>query len=333
MVDKNQADGMDKKIKVGLVYGGKSCEHEVSIRSAKSISDHLDKNKYKVVEIFIDKKGNLASHADDIDVYFPIVHGTGGEDGRLQGYFETRNKAYVGADVLGSSLGFDKDVQKRLLRDAGIKSARFIVLRSPNEKLKTILKVFKFPLFVKPCNSGSSVGVTRVLGEYDLQKAILDAFKFDTKVIVEEFIDGREIEVSVLGNNNNQIASVVGEIVPQKKHTFYDYDAKYIDTKGARLIVLRNLDKKLESRIQKVALDAFTSLECYGMARVDMFLSAKNQIFVNEINTLPGFTSISMYPKLLEATGISYSNILDKLIDLAIEREFNKGKLKYDYFS
>lgn len=318
------------KIKIGLMYGGKSCEHEVSIRSAKSIKVNLDKNKYEIIDILVDKNGKFKEPASKVDVYFPIIHGTGGEDGKLQGYFEIKNIAYVGADVLGSAIGFDKDVQKRLLRDAGIKIANFVVLHEI-DNINKVLKKIKLPIFIKPSNSGSSVGVTKVESKNRLLSAAKDAFQFDTKIIVEECIIGREIEVSVIGGSN-PIASVIGEIIPQNKHKFYDYEAKYIDDKGAKLIIPSKLDIKLQNEIQNIAIKTFKILECYGLARVDMFLTNKNEIVVNEINTLPGFTSVSMYPKLLEASGFKYSEILDRLIELAIERKRQKDSLKYDYF-
>ena len=261
------------KLNIGLVYGGRSCEHEVSVRSADSIRQNFDKNKYKIIDIFVDKNGKFKKPTSIIDVYFPIIHGTGGEDGKLQGYFETQNKAYVGADVLGSAIGFDKDVQKRLLRDAGIKIADFIVLTELKDA-NQILNKFKLPVFVKPCNSGSSVGVTKVCDENELISAIKDAFQFDTKIIIEECIKGREIEVSVLGGGK-PLASVIGEIVPQNKHEFYDYNAKYIDEKGARLIIPSKIKSKIQNEMQTVAINAFKILGCYGMARVDMFLTHK----------------------------------------------------------
>ncbi len=319
------------KINVGLVYGGKSCEHEVSVKSASSIRKNLDKNKYKVIDIFVDKNGKFNTPNSRIDAYFPIIHGTGGEDGKLQGYFETEDKAYIGADVLGSAIGFDKDVQKRLLRDASINIADFVVL-TDLKNTNHILKNIKLPVFVKPCNSGSSVGITKVDKIKNLIPVIKEAFLFDTKVIIEECINGREIEVSVLGGND-PITPAVGEVIPQGKHSFYDYEAKYVEKERAALVIPCKLDTKLEKEIQDIAIKTFKVLGCYGMARVDMFLTKENKIIVNEINTLPGFTNTSMYPKLLEASGIKYSEILDELIRLAIERKQRKDSLKYSYFT
>lgn len=357
-----------KKIRVGLLFGGKSGEHEVSLQSAKSIYEALDKQKYDVTLIGIDKSGAwllekqsnylLNSHNPKlialnksgvceitaitsrqqaqlisvdsgkeitaIDVFFPIIHGTYGEDGSLQGFLELLDSAYVGAGVLGSAVGMDKDVMKRLLRDAGIKTAPFYVIR----KGEPIPKKLDFPLFVKPANLGSSVGITKVHSEKELYAAVENAFQYDTKILIEGFVKGREIECSVLGNDN-PIASVPGEIIPQ--HEFYSYEAKYIDENGATLKIPAELTQKQIKTIQDLAIQTFKTLECSGMARVDFFLTERGEVIVNEINTLPGFTKISMYPKLWEASGIGYSELLDKLINLAIEKKQQKKKLKYTY--
>jgi len=341
------------KIKIGLVFGGKSGEHEVSIASARSIYQALDKNKYEIVLTGIDKggnwhilgkewllaagltrlalpddkKGKLVPHEvkenHQIDVFFPIIHGTYGEDGCLQGLFELLNVAYVGAGVLGSAVGMDKDVQKRLLMQAGIKVARYKVIKSLSD---LVFKSLNFPVFVKPGNMGSSVGVSKVNKAGELNKAIKLAFKYDTKVIIEEYVEGREIEVAVLDG----VASMPGEVIP-KGHEFYDYEAKYIDENGAELKIPAILTKMQILKIQKTAEKAFEMLECEGMARVDMFLKANGEVVVNEINTLPGFTDISMYPKLWEVSGMAYSKLLDKLIELAIKRKKAKDSLKRSY--
>ncbi len=357
-----------KKIRVGLLFGGKSGEHEVSLQSAKSIYEALDKNKYDVTLIGIDKSGRwllenqsnylLNSHnpklialnksdvseitaitAKDqaqlisvdsgkeitaIDVFFPIIHGTYGEDGSLQGFLELLDAAYVGAGVLGSAVGMDKDVMKRLLREAGMKTAPCYVVR----KGESIPKIPGFPLFVKPANLGSSVGVAKVHSEKELRRAIDNAFQYDTKILIEGYVAGREIECSVLGNDN-PIASVPGEIIPQ--HEFYSYEAKYIDENGAVLKIPAELTKQQIKKIQDLAVKTFKTLECCGLARVDFFLTERGEVVVNEINTLPGFTKISMYPKLWEASGIEYSKLLDRLIQLAIEKKGEKKKRKYTY--
>ena len=350
-----------RKLRVGLVFGGRSGEHEVSIRSAASIYKLLDKDKYEIELIGVDKNGGwhvvdqkwlpsgsemkslapantgLVSSVDEgeivkaggkkIDVFFPIIHGSFGEDGSLQGFFELLDVAYVGSGVLGSAVGMDKDVSKRLLLQAGLKVAKFVVLRDIQELDKSLAQIRKlgWPIFVKPVNMGSSVGVTKVLRENDLKKAILDAFKYDTKVIVEEAIVGREIECSVLGNGD-PIASVPGEI--KSTHDFYDYEAKYIDENGAELIIPADLTNGQSQKIQQTALAAYKILECSGMARVDMFFTKKGEILINEINTLPGFTNISMYPQLWEKSGISYPDLLDRLIRLALDKKDSKDGLK-----
>lgn len=341
---------MGKK-RVGLVFGGRSGEHEVSVRSAASIFRALDKKKYEVDLVGIDKNGKwhridqkwlpsgaemkslptgekaLVPEEEKVDVFFPIVHGTFGEDGALQGLFELLDAAYVGAGVLGSAVGMDKDVQKRLLRDAGIATANFKIIQKP-EKMKV-----KYPVYVKPVNMGSSVGISKAKNEKELDKAIKRAFKYDTKVIIEEEVKGRELEVSVLGNpstgSGQVIASVPGEV--KTKHEFYDYEAKYIDESGAVLEIPAKLQSSKVTEIQRLAIKTFKALECCGMARVDMFMRPNGELVINEINTLPGFTSISMYPKLWEASGLPYPKLLDKLIELAIEKKKQKDKLKRSY--
>ncbi|MBI2008279.1 D-alanine--D-alanine ligase [Candidatus Amesbacteria bacterium] len=342
------------KIQVGLVFGGKSGEHEVSIRSAASIYRALDKSKYEVELLGMDKNGGwhvvnqkwlpsgtemkslpgggktLMPQEERWDVVFPIIHGTYGEDGSLQGLLELMNVAYVGAGVLGSAVGMDKEVQKRLLMQAGIPVAKYQLLRSPSRSPFGHLEGgLKYPVFVKPVNMGSSVGVTKVQSDKDIKDAIKKAFQYDTKVIIEEEVKGREIEVSVLGNND-PVASVPGEV--KTKHEFYDYEAKYVDENGAVLEIPAKLQRDKVAEVQRLAVKTFKVLECSGMARVDMFLRPNGELVINEINTLPGFTSISMYPKLWEASGLPYPELLDKLVELAVEKKRRKDKLKRSYF-
>lgn len=349
---------MKRKTKIIVIFGGQSVEHEVSLLSAKNIISSLDRNKYDVIPIGITKKGSwvqgptllqLAQNATPTSqvtgslttnpnsvitsikanfVVFPVLHGTNGEDGTLQGFLEMTKVPYVGANVLGSAVGMDKDVQKRLLRDAKIPTAKFVVLTN---RFTLAALPLPFPVFVKPANLGSSVGITKVKRKTDLLKAVNLAFKYDRKVIIEQAINGREIEISVLGNED-PIASLPGEIVPQGKHEYYDYAAKYLDENGAKLLVPAKLTSSQIKIAQKLAIKAYKTLCCEGMARVDMFLSKNlpagrrgSKFYINEINTIPGFTSISMYPKLWEISGISQSQLLDKLIQLAIAR-FNKSK-------
>jgi D-alanine-D-alanine ligase len=364
---------MAKKIRVGILFGGRSSEHEISLQSAKNIIDAIDTNKYEVVLIGIDKKGqwhvnersrfllpavesglpevpekgeNLAlvpgkkdeqlvalsgqQRLGPLDVIFPVLHGPFGEDGTVQGLLKLANVAFVGAGVLGSAVGMDKDVMKRLLRDAGISVARFIAANRYSSKqigFDQVRALLGLPLFVKPANLGSSVGISRVKDREEFERAVREAFHYDHKILIEECIKGREIECSVLGNDN-PIASVPGEILP--RHEFYSYEAKYLDENGAALEIPAKLPSETSERIRQLAIKAFTVLCCEGMARVDFFLRNGEEIIVNEINTIPGFTRISMYPKLWEATGISYSELIDRLIQLALERFQREQQLKTD---
>jgi len=361
-----------KKINVGILFGGKSAEHEVSLQSAKNVFDAIDKEKYNPILIGIDKSGKwllnneskFLLNADDpkliklnqasdlvtlapqsggeisnltsqnekltIGVIFPILHGPFGEDGTVQGLLKLANLPFVGASVLGSAVGMDKDVMKRLLRDAGIPIGKFIVLKSHDKKqnFDTIINDIGLPFFVKPANMGSSIGVSKIHYESEYSDGIKTAFQYDTKIILEEFIKGREIECSVLGNED-PIASIPGEVIPN--HEFYSYDAKYIDEHGAALEIPAKISKEIKSSVQKLAIKTFQVLSCEGLARVDFFLKNNREIIVNEINTIPGFTKISMYPKLWEASGISYTELIDKLIQLAIKRFEKEQKLKTNY--
>ena len=264
-----------------------------------------------------------------VDVVFPAVHGSYGEDGSLQGMLEMVDVPFVGAGVLGSAIGMDKDVTKRLLRDSKIPVGKFLVFHE-NEKdnidFERVKEEVGIPMFCKPACMGSSVGVSKIKDKSDFDRGVSNAFKYDNKIIIEEFIDGREIECSVLGNEE-PVASILGEIVPS--HEFYSYEAKYLDKMGATLRIPAELKKETEDGIRKIAIKAYKVLCCEGMARVDFFLRKDAEIFVNEINTIPGFTEISMYPKLWEASGISFTALLDKLINLAIERHKRKKKLRF----
>jgi len=358
---------------VGILFGGRSAEHEVSLQSAKNIIDAIDPNKYEVVLIGIDKKGqwhlneksrlllpltdsglpalpetdeNLAlvpgkqieqlvalsgeQRPGSLDVVFPVLHGPFGEDGTVQGLLKLANIAFVGASVLGSAIGMDKDVMKRLLRDAGIPIARFLVMNRYSSKeigFDDARDQLGLPLFIKPANLGSSVGIHKVKDREEFERAVRDALNYDNKILIEECISGREMECSVLGNEN-PIASVPGEILP--RHEFYSYEAKYLDENGAVLEIPARLPATTSERLRDLAIKTFSVLCCEGMARVDFFLRNDEEIIVNEINTIPGFTRISMYPKLWEATGISYSELIDKLIELAIERFEREKVLKTD---
>ena len=348
---------MTKKITIGLICGGTSGEHEISLISAYNIQAALDREKYNVLLIGIDKNGgwylgsnqsfwknvkdvrkisfvtefpvrlpqrNLTEAGEsgavlsEVDVFFPITHGKLGEDGALQGLLELFGKPYVGADVYGSAICMDKDLTKRLLREYGIPIAKYRMLRGQEElSFEDAVQDLGDTLFVKPCREGSSLGVSKVRTAEEYSEALREAFALDRKVLVEETISGREIECSVLGNGSPEAASVLGEIAPS--HEFYSYEAKYVDEDGADLIVPAEIDIDVSRNIRQTAVEAFQITECRGMARIDFFLNSDNSFILNEINTLPGFTNISMYPKLWEASGLSYPELLDRLIDLALE--------------
>lgn len=316
----------NKKLKIGVLFGGKSAEHEVSLLSAKNVIGALDKNKYQITQIKINKDGKFDfGKIRNFDVIFPVMHGPFGEDGSMQGLLKLASVPFVGPSVLGSALGMDKDVMKRLLRDAGIPIGKFVAIRE-NDKIdfNKIKKILGLPMFIKPANMGSSVGISKVRNEKEFKRGIAEAFKFDRKILIEEFIQGREIECALLGNDM-PMASVPGEIIANQD--FYSYDAKYIDT-GSQSIMPAPLDKKTTKKIQELAIQTFQALNCEGMSRVDFFLKKNGGVLVNEINTIPGFTDISMYPKLWEASGIPVSKLLDRLIELAIERFEKEKKLK-----
>jgi D-alanine-D-alanine ligase len=396
-----------KKLRVGILFGGRSGEHEVSLLSAASVLNAIDKNKFEVVPIGITKDGRwlTAEHAErlllgtakdagegarathlragdpeatpgaavlakgeavivppepvhrdqgmvpfesaparrlsdraiNVDVIFPVLHGTFGEDGTIQGLLELANLPYVGAGVLGSAAGMDKDVMKSLFRAAGLPIVKHVtILRSawenaPRKTQKLIQTTLKYPVFVKPANLGSSVGISKAHDSKELGPAIIEAAKFDRKIVIEQGVGGkkhkaREIECSVLGNDAPQ-ASVPGEIVPGKE--FYDYAAKYLD-EGSELIIPAKLTKVETKNARQLAVRAFQAVDCSGLARVDFLMDPKTRkMYVNEINTMPGFTSISMYPKLWAASGISYPELIEKLIELGLERHAEKKRNLY----
>ena len=389
---------MAKKLRVGVLFGGRSGEHEVSLLSAASVIQAIDKSKFEVVPIGINKEGKwlTAMHAErllngktddhhlragdpeatpgaavlargeavvippvpaghhsslvpfeqhgvvgaasiDVDVIFPVLHGTFGEDGTIQGLFELANIPYVGAGVLGSAAGMDKDIMKSLFRAAGLPIVKHVtVLRSewqrePRKVRRRVELRLKYPVFVKPANLGSSVGISKAHDGKELGPALDEAAKFDRKLVIEEGVGGkkhkaREIECSVLGNDSPK-ASVAGEIVPIKE--FYDYAAKYVD-EGSALEIPAKIGRALQKQVQELAVRAFQAVDCSGLARVDFLLDpASKKLYVNEINTMPGFTSISMYPKLWEASGLKYSELITKLIELALERHADKQKNRY----
>jgi D-alanine-D-alanine ligase len=312
-----------KKIKIGVLFGGKSAEHEVSVLSAQNVIKALDKAKYQITPVRINGDGKFnAEMVKRFDVIFPVLHGPFGEDGSMQGLLKLAGVPFVGAGVLGSAVGMDKDIMKKLLRDAGIPIGKFLTVKAAEKiNFSNAKKLLGLPIFIKPANMGSSVGVNKAKNEKEFKKAIAEAFKFDNKILMEEFIDAREIECAVLGNDH-PMASVPGEIIANQE--FYSYDAKYID-EGSICEIPAKIDKKTAKRVQELALQTFQALNCEGLGRVDCFLKKDGTVLVNEINTLPGFTNISMYPKLWAASGIPQTKLLDRLIDLAIER-FRKEK-------
>jgi D-alanine-D-alanine ligase len=391
------------KLRVGVLFGGRSGEHEVSLLSAASVIDALDKSKYEVVPIGITKAGHWLTadkaerllggnssteerhlragdptatpgaallakgeevlvppvpsaeslvpfstaqatpasksvpHSIHVDVIFPVLHGTFGEDGTIQGLLELADIPYVGAGVLGSAAGMDKDVMKKLFASAGLPIVKHAtILRSQWERdekgtRKRIEKALKYPMFVKPANLGSSVGISKAHDKKELGPAIVEAAKYDRKIVIEQGVGttkakAREIEVSVLGNDVPQ-ASIAGEIVPAAE--FYDYNAKYID-EGSKLLIPAKLSKSKMKQIQQLAIEAFIAVDCSGLARVDFLMDPRSgKLYVNEINTMPGFTAISMYPKLWAATGLEYTPLISRLIELALERHADKKRNRY----
>jgi D-alanine-D-alanine ligase len=357
-----------KRLRVGVLFGGRSGEHEVSLASAASVIRGLDLDKYEPVPIGITKDGHwlvgegaakmlpdilksgrrvmLAADpteaalvpldrgagAQRFDVMFPVMHGTFGEDGTIQGMLELAGIPYVGAGVLGSAIAMDKDVAKRLCHNAGIPVVPWVAVprwqweKEPAAVKAAIEEKFEYPVFVKPAALGSSVGMNKVHSAEELVPALNFAAEYGMKIMVEKAITGREIEVSVLGNQDPQ-ASVPGEIVPHRE--FYDYTAKYLED-GTRLLIPADLKPAQVKKVQTLAVEAFRTLELCGMARVDFFLEKTGgKILFNEANTIPGFTSISMYPKLWEASGIGFRELIDKLIELALEMHREKSRTKY----
>jgi D-alanine-D-alanine ligase len=362
----------ERRLRVGVVYGGRSGEHEVSLRSAASIIAALDPARYDVVPIAITKDGRwltgpdslevleraqrelgpLPDHGSEVtvpadptrhgliplgrgravrlDVIFPVLHGTFGEDGTVQGLLELADLPYVGAGVLASAVGMDKAIMKSVFRDAGIPVCRWLVT-GPAERgealARRVAQELGYPCFVKPANLGSSVGITKVKEPAGLAAAVAEAAAYDAKVVIEEGIDCREFECAVLGNETPE-ASVVGELVPA--HEFYDYVDKYVE-QGAQVIIPAELPTETADEMRALAVRSFQAIDCAGLARVDFFLARDGRVLVNEINTMPGFTAISMYPKLWEASGLPYPALLDRLIALALERHAARGRRRFTF--
>jgi D-alanine-D-alanine ligase len=363
-----------KKLRIALIFGGRSGEHEVSLMSARSVLSVLDPAKYEVMQIGITGSGQwltgddvigkfeagkpaglqparvlpdpseggvhilrpgLPEELNAVDVFFPLLHGTFGEDGTIQGLFEMANAAYVGAGVLGSSAGMDKGLFKDVMRANGIPSVEtMLVLRAEIEKdmegvIRRVEAMCPYPFFTKPANLGSSVGVTKCRSRSDLQEGLMDASLYDRRILIERgVVNAREIEVSVLGNDDPR-ASVPGEILPSRE--FYSYEAKYIDGKSG-LLIPAPIPAEVAAKVQDLAVRAFKAIDAAGMARVDFLLQRDtNELFLNELNTIPGFTKISMYPKLWEASGIPYAALVDRLIELALQRKTERDRTSHSY--
>jgi len=380
----------NRRLRVGVIFGGRSSEHEISLRSALTVMSAMDADKYEIVPIGIDRSGKwylkddaiklltektehlgaldsegtqvtLLPHPEaralvpanpgdtaltavpgaprldgELDVVFPVLHGTYGEDGTVQGLFELAGLAYVGAGVLGSAIGIDKDAQKRLLRDAGVPIVRYRALtrgayQARPAQAARFARELSFPVFVKPNALGSSVGVAKVKRASELSAALDDAFQYDRKALIEEGCEGRELECSVLGNDHPE-ASLPGEIIVTGRHEFYSYESKYVDKNGSAVQIPAELPRAVVKRIQTMAIAAFQALDLRGMARVD-FLAQRDlkKIFVNEVNTIPGFTAISMYPKLWEVSGLPLPKLIDRLIELALEEHRERAGLSVTY--
>lgn len=323
------------KLRVAVIYGGRSGEHEVSLRSAKSVMEAMDPEKYKVLQYMISKEGKWRPRPivpepngnPEIDVVFPVLHGTFGEDGTVQGLLELAGLPYVGPGVLASSAAMDKEVMKRLAVERGLPVAEYAVVHASNlGDLEHLCSKFSFPMFVKPANLGSSVGISKVKNFTELKSAVEFAAQFDRKIIVERGIIGREFECAVLGNES-PAASLPCEILPSRE--FYDYEDKYL-LDAAKTVLPADLSPDQTAEMQRLAVECFQAVECEGMSRVDFLMeAATGKLVINEINTIPGFTSISMYPKMWEASGLPMPQLIDRLIELAIERHERKKSLRY----
>jgi D-alanine-D-alanine ligase len=354
---------MAERLRVALLFGGRSAEHDVSVLSARNVFRALDPTRYDTIPIGITRSGlwhlclledgafpvavpesgprvalvpggagqlAILSGSDEaapdvsrsVDVVFPVLHGPFGEDGTVQGAAEIAGAPYVGSGVLGSAAAMDKDVAKRLMRDRGLPIARFLsFVQGDAPAFDAVLAELGRPVFVKPARLGSSVGINKAGTREEFAQAIAEAFRHDRKILVEEFVAGREIECGVLeGEDGSLTASLPGEIVPSNRHGFYTYEAKYLDEEGAAIKVPANLNREVSDRVRKLSIEAFRSLGCEGLARIDFFLREDGKLIVNEVNTLPGFTNISMYPKVMEALGISYPELVDRLIRHALKR-------------
>jgi len=353
-----------RKLRVGVLYGGRSVEHDVSLLSAKNILQNIDTNKFEIYLLAIDKEGKwyLCNDINEpinsgaplsvildarepyfiaeeeqvsLDVIFPILHGTDGEDGSVQGLLQTLNIAYVGSGVLGSAAAMDKLLAKRVLQSAGLPVADFEAFQHHERQSIDFQKLadhLGLPFIIKPANLGSSVGVSKISSEENFEEALDYAFKYDKSILIEEFIDGREVECAILGNKN-PLASVAGEVVLSSKYDFYSFTAKYEDPDSAEITVPADLPDSVHDDIKGLCLKAYDILNCQDLARVDLFVKANGTVFINEINTLPGFTNISMYPSLIQHAGISYQELITRLIEMARQRFLDSSRIITDYES
>lgn len=358
---------MKEKKTVALLFGGKSVEHKVSLLSAKNIYDNIDTDKYDVLLIGIDQDGSwyylenfsiniseghpvaLKLQQDkevffrfkdnislgNIDVIFPVLHGNDGEDGSIQGLLTSAALPYVGTGVLGSSVSFDKVCSKKLLSEAGINNAKYLTFSIEDKeviKYSEVAEKLGLPLFVKPVASGSSVGVSKVIDEGTFKKALEETFLYDNKVLIEEFVEGREIECAILGNLNPE-SSLPGEITVIGGHDFYSFDAKYVDDSGSKLDMPAKMSDEQTEKVRKLAVDAYKALYCEDFARVDMFVKKDGDIYLNEINTIPGFTNISMFPQLWKLHGITYTALISELIESALLKHRRQARIKRNFDS
>ena len=354
---------MMKKTRIAVLYGGRSVEHGVSVNSARNIVEYIDRKKFEVVPIGITQQGKwyltstvnkdirkgkpLTANLDPavvclfsgtkkikFDMVFPVLHGTDGEDGSIQGFFKSMSMPIVGTSVLGSALSMNKIVAKRLLKEAGIPVTSFIPIHytDPRPSFEEISQTLGLPFMVKAASLGSSVGVSKVKSKTQFNKAVKESFQFDNELLFERYVKGREIECAILGNQPPK-ASLPGEIVISKEYDFYTFDAKYVDSKAVSIKVPASLTKEQSERIQQLSIQAFQVLKCEDYARVDLFLSDGGEIFVNEINTIPGFTNSSMYPMMWRERGISFTGLITKLIVLAQTRHKAATRIEHQFSS
>ena len=352
------------KLHVGVLYGGRSVEHDVSLLSAKNILQNIDGSKFEVYLLAIDKDGKwylcedidkpinnghplsivldagepyffTADNKISLDVIFPILHGTDGEDGSVQGLLQTVNIAYVGSGVLGSAAAMDKLLAKRVLQSAGLPVADFDAFQHHERETIDFQKLVShlgLPFIIKPANLGSSVGVSKITSEVNFEEALDYAFKYDKSILIEEFIDGREVECAILGNEN-PLATIAGEVIISSKYDFYSFTAKYEDPEAAKITIPADMPDTVHDDIKRLCLKAYSILNCHDLARVDLFVQADGGVYINEINTLPGFTNISMYPSLIQHEGISYQELITQLIEMARQRFLDSSRIITDYES